>query len=55
MLDGDQFTEDPVPVLQSAERFLGIPSFYREQHFTHNGEKTTERWKVFDTVPPPPE
>ena len=42
MLDGDRFIEDPVPVLQSVERFLDIPSFYTDKHFTHNGEKTTQ-------------
>ena len=38
MLDGDQFIEDPLAVLQSVERFLQIPSFFTDQHFTHNGD-----------------
>ena len=38
MLDGDQFTEDPLSVLQNVERFLDLPSFYTDQSFTHNGE-----------------
>ena len=38
MLDGDKFIEDPVPILQSVEKFLQIPSFYRDHHFTYNGE-----------------
>ena len=38
VVDGDKFIEDPVPVLQSVERFLHIPSFFTDQHFTHNGD-----------------
>ena len=37
MLDGDKFSEDPVPVLQSVERFLDLPAFYSPDHFTYNG------------------
>ena len=40
VLDGDQFTEDPVSVLQSVERFLHIPSFYTDNHFTYNGDSS---------------
>ena len=40
VVDGDKFIEDPVPVLQSVERFLQIPSFYTDQHFTHNGNSS---------------
>ena len=39
VLDGDQFIEDPVSVLQSVERFLHIPPFFSDQHFTHNGDQ----------------
>ena len=44
MVDGDRFIEDPVPVLQSVERFLHIPSFYTAQHFTHNGDSS--QWDI---------
>ena len=37
VLDGDKFTEDPVPVLQSVETFLDLPAFYSPDHFTYNG------------------
>ena len=40
MVDGDKFIEDPVPVLQSVEKFLHIPSFYKDQHFTYNGDSS---------------
>ena len=40
VLDGDKFIEDPVQVLQSVERFLHIPPFFTDQHFTHNGYST---------------
>ena len=40
MVDGDKFIEDPVPVLQGVERFLHIPSFYTDQHFTYNGDSS---------------
>ena len=37
VLDGDRFVEDPVLVLRSVERFLHLPPFYSDQHFTFNG------------------
>ena len=40
VLDGDKFIEDPVPVLRSVERFLNLPAFYSDQHFTFNGNST---------------
>ena len=42
MVDGDKFIEDPVPVLQSVEKFLHIPSFYKDQHFTFNGGDSSQ-------------
>ena len=38
VVDGDKFIEAPVPVLQSVEKFLNIPPFYKDQHFTFNGD-----------------
>ena len=38
VVDGDKFIEDPVPVLQRVEKFLEIPSFFTDEHFTHNGD-----------------
>ena len=37
VLDGDRFVEDPVLVLRSVERFLHLPPFFSDQHFTFNG------------------
>ena len=45
VLDGDQFIEDPVSVLQSVERFLHIPPFFSDQHFTHNGHSSPREIK----------
>ena len=37
VLDGDRFVEDPVLVLRSVERFLDLPPFFSDQHFTFSG------------------
>ena len=50
-MDGDKFIEDPVPVLQSVEKFLHIPSFFTDQHFTHNGKYILRtHWGLGDNI-----
>ena len=51
VLDGDIFTKDPVTVLQSVEKFLQIPSFYTDHHFTYNGEESIYLFLTLFFVP----
>merc|ERR1719422_2420649 len=46
VLDGDRFVEDPVLVLRSVERFLHLPPFFSDQHFTFNGKKGMPCFKL---------
>merc|ERR1711874_20820 len=39
LVDGDLFTENPAVILQEIERFLGLPHFFREDHFVFTGKK----------------
>ncbi|XP_030848388.1 heparan sulfate glucosamine 3-O-sulfotransferase 2-like [Strongylocentrotus purpuratus] len=36
ILDGEAFIEDPLPSLQRVETFLGVPKFYKRDHFRAN-------------------
>ena len=36
ILDGEAFIEDPLPSLQRVETFLGVPKFYKRDHFRVN-------------------
>ena len=38
MIDGDLFTEKPAVILQEIEKFLNLPSFFREDNFVFTGE-----------------
>ena len=35
MLDGDEFREKPVLILQKIEHFLEIPAFFSKKHFDY--------------------
>ena len=37
-MDGDEFTEDPVSVLNQVEKFINIQNFFNEKHFDFTGK-----------------
>ena len=38
-LDGDEFTKNPVKILNQIEAFIGIPQYFNENHFDFSGLK----------------
>ncbi|XP_071512049.1 heparan sulfate glucosamine 3-O-sulfotransferase 5-like [Diadema antillarum] len=38
-IDGNAFAEDPFPIMQDIERFLGLPTFYARSHFIRDAER----------------
>ena len=37
-MDGDEFTEDPVSVLNQVENFINVQKFFTEKHFDFTGK-----------------
>ena len=37
-MDGDEFTEDPVSVLNQVENFISVQNFFTEKHFDFTGK-----------------
>ena len=38
-MDGDEFTKNPVKILNQIESFLGLPHYFTEDHFDYSGLK----------------
>lgn len=48
-LDGDEFTENPVKILNQIESFIGIPKYFNENHFDFSGLKGYPCFKLDET------
>ena len=46
LLDGDNFIEDPVKILNEVEKFLGLPSYFTTEHFDFSGKKDFPCFKL---------
>ena len=48
-LDGDEFTKNPVKILNQIEAFIGIPQYFNENHFDFSGLKGYPCFKLDTT------
>ena len=39
LLNGNDFTSDPLTVLRDVENFIGVPKFFEKEHFNFSGKK----------------
>ena len=39
LLNGNDFTSDPLTVLRDVETFIGVPKFFKKEHFNFSGNK----------------